>query len=163
MLTTRKHKSQTRKSREAEMLSDLENMDIMLGSNHFERKDSEFGNSARRLECPNYDALIDNNTNSHTNFGENAIRRFAGKVQDSGEIDSSSEINRLSGERDQRITQEMNGLMNSVSLHVQKTIKEAINEQLLRTTRRMLITVMFLISNIFSWRWFSKSINRTAL
>ena len=35
-----------RKSKEAEMLSDLEIMDILKGSNQFENKDCEFGNSA---------------------------------------------------------------------------------------------------------------------
>ena len=43
------------------MLSDLENMDILLGSNLFEREDSEFGNSARRPESPSYDSLVDHN------------------------------------------------------------------------------------------------------
>ena len=57
MLTTRKPKNKTRNSREAEMLSDLENMDMLLGSNHFVREVSEFGNSARRPESHSYDAL----------------------------------------------------------------------------------------------------------
>ena len=69
--TTGKQKRKARKSREAEMLSDLENMDIPLGSNHFQRDDSEFGNSARRPESPGYDTLVDHNTNSHSNSGEN--------------------------------------------------------------------------------------------
>ena len=46
MPTTRKQKSNARKSREAELLSDLEIMDIVLGSNHIEREDSEFRKSA---------------------------------------------------------------------------------------------------------------------
>ena len=42
MPTTRKQKNKARKTKEADMLTDLENMDITLGSNHFEREDSEF-------------------------------------------------------------------------------------------------------------------------
>ena len=38
MPTTRKQKSKAKKSREADKLPDLENMDIMLGSNHFGRE-----------------------------------------------------------------------------------------------------------------------------
>ena len=38
MPTTGKQKSKARKSREAHMLSDIENMDQMLGTNHFERE-----------------------------------------------------------------------------------------------------------------------------
>ena len=50
MPTTRKQKK-ARKSREAEMLSDIENLDIMLGGNHFirnERSESLNSNQARR-------------------------------------------------------------------------------------------------------------------
>ena len=43
---------------------------------------------------------------------------FAGNGESSGEIDSSSELNRLSGELNQRKAQEMNGLMISVSMPV---------------------------------------------
>ena len=118
MPTTREQKSKARKSREAGMQPDLENTDIMLGSNHFEREDSEFGNPAIRPESPSYYALVDDITNSHSNSGENEIRRFAGNGQSSGNICSSSEMNRSSGELNQSITQEMNGIMNCVSLQI---------------------------------------------
>ena len=52
MPTTRKHKSKAKKSREADMLLDIENMDIMLGSNHFEREENELGNTVRKPESP---------------------------------------------------------------------------------------------------------------
>ena len=38
MPTSRKQKIKAGKSREADMLSDTENMDIMLGNNHVERE-----------------------------------------------------------------------------------------------------------------------------
>ena len=47
MPTTRKQQSRARKSREADMLSDIENMDVLLDTNHFEREESEFSNSVR--------------------------------------------------------------------------------------------------------------------
>ena len=168
MPTTRNQKSKARKSREAEKLSDSENIDTMFGGKHFEREDSEFGNSARWPKGSSFYALVDHNTNYYSNSGENEIRRFAGNSHSSGVIDSSSEINRLSGELNQRITQEMNGLLNSVSLQIQRAISLAINEQvlpdmllstarsevvdgmsfleiqLLMTTRRILITIVTL-------------------
>ena len=52
MPTTRKPK-RTRKSRGLEMLSDIENLDIMLGGNHFnetEREESLDSTSMRRRE-----------------------------------------------------------------------------------------------------------------
>ena len=60
------------------------------------REDSKFGDSARRPERPSYDALVDHNTNSHSNSGEIELKRVAGKNHNSEEIDSSSEIKRLS-------------------------------------------------------------------
>ena len=48
-----------------------------------------------------------------------------------GGAESSSEFNKLSGELNQRITQEMNDLMRSVSSQIQRAISEAINGQVL--------------------------------
>ena len=105
MPTTRKQKTRARKSREADMLSDSENLDIMLSSNRLEREESE--------------------------FREDEIRCYAGNGRNSRDVDSCSEINKLSGELNQRITQEMNDLMSSVSSEIQRAISEAINEQVL--------------------------------
>ena len=49
MPTTRKQKN-VRKSRGAEMLSDIENLDIMLEGNRLEREESEYGGFNRRIE-----------------------------------------------------------------------------------------------------------------
>ena len=57
MLTTRKQKRKARKSREADMLPDIENNHIMLGTNHFEREESDFSNFVRKPESPNYHTL----------------------------------------------------------------------------------------------------------
>ena len=140
MPTVRKQKSKSQKSQEAEMLSDLGKMDMMLGSDLFEREDSEFGYSARRPESPIYDALVDHSTNSHSNSGANEIRRFAGNGQNSGAIDSSSVMYRLLGELNQRLTQVMNGLINSVTLQIQRAISEAINEQVLPQNQASLMS-----------------------
>ena len=54
MSTTIKQKSKFEKMKKlgyAEMLSVLENVDIMLGNNHYERDDSEFEITARRLKA----------------------------------------------------------------------------------------------------------------
>ena len=53
---------------------------------------------------------------------------------------SRSEINRLSGELNQRITQEMNDLMNKISLQIQRAVSEAINEQVLPQIQASLIS-----------------------
>ena len=57
MPTTRKQKK-ARKSREAEMLSNIENLDIMLSGNPLEREESEESNFGRMPENPSYDTLM---------------------------------------------------------------------------------------------------------
>ena len=62
MPTTRKQKK-ARKSRGLEMFSDIENLDIMLGANHFdtrERDESLNSNLARRPESVVSDDLQNN-------------------------------------------------------------------------------------------------------
>ena len=116
MPTTRKQKSKVRKSKEADMLSDSENMDIMLGTNLFEREESELSNSIRRPGSPCYNALVNNDSNSHCNSRENEIRGFASHSHNSGGTESSGEFNRLTVELNQRITEEMDELMSSVGI-----------------------------------------------
>ena len=67
MPTTKKQKSKARKSKEADVLSDIENLDIMFGSNHLEREESNFSNSVHRPECPRYNALVNHDVSSHSN------------------------------------------------------------------------------------------------
>ena len=59
MPTSRKQKK-ARKSRRAEILSDIESLDIMLGDNHLEREGNEFSDSLRRPDSPNVNALENN-------------------------------------------------------------------------------------------------------
>ena len=104
----------------------------MLGSIHLERGEvSELNNSVRRPESPSYNAMVYHDVNSHSNSREDEIRGYAGNGQNSREVDFSSETNRLSGELNQRISQEKNDLMSSVSSYIQRAISEALNEQVL--------------------------------
>ena len=68
MSVTKKQKSkafgvkQKRRPGEADLISDLESLDIIIESDHYEREDSDVGNSVRSPESPRYDALIDHNS-----------------------------------------------------------------------------------------------------
>ena len=133
MSTTRKQKK-ARKSRGLEMLSDIENLDIMLGQNHFntrEREGSLNSNLLRRSrsfasnESENEDGNIgrnQRNINSRTNTecDRNSVTGNSG-----------AEINRLSSEINSRIPREMDEMMNSVSVHIQRAISDAISTQVL--------------------------------
>ena len=59
------------------------------------------------------------------------MKGFAGDGQ-SSEVNSSIELCRLSGELNQRISQEMNGLISSVSMQIQRAINAAIYELMLQ-------------------------------
>ena len=57
MPTTRQQKK-ARKSREQDMLSDIENLDIMLGRNSLNREESISSNLDRRPDSPSYGNLL---------------------------------------------------------------------------------------------------------
>ena len=133
MPTTRKQKK-ARKSRGLEMLSDTENLDIMLGENHFntrEREGSLNSNAPRRSR-----SFVSNESIK----GEEDIERNQRNVnsgtnaeydQNSVTGNSSAEINRLSSELNSRISREMDEMMNSVSVQIQRAISNAISTQVL--------------------------------
>ena len=133
MPTTRKQKK-ARKSRGLEMLSDIENLDIMLGENHFdtsEREGSLNSNLPRRsrsfasIESENEDENMGRNQRT-TNSGINAELDC-----NSATANSSAEINRLSSELNSRISREMDEMMNSVSVQIQRAISDAKSTQVL--------------------------------
>ena len=59
-----------RKSRSTDLLSDIENLDIMIGGSNLERDESDSSNFGRRLDSPSYDTSVNQNTNSHSNSCE---------------------------------------------------------------------------------------------
>ena len=133
MPTTRKQKK-ARKSRGLEMLSDIENLDIMLGENHFdtqEREGSLNSNLPRRsrsfasIESENEDG---NGGRPKRNI-DSRMNAECGRNSVTG--DSSAEINRLSSELNSRISREMDEMMNSVSVQIQRAISDAISTQVL--------------------------------
>ena len=86
------------------MLSVIENIKT-LGTNHFEREERELSNSVRRPGIPSYNALVNNESSSYSNFRENEIKCFASHGHNSGGTEFSGEFNKLSVELNQRITQ----------------------------------------------------------
>ena len=112
------------------MLSDIANLNVMLGGNHLEMDDSETNNYGRRPKSPS-DTLLNQERNSHPNSHETETRTCAQNDQISREVDSGSEFNRLSGELNQRIIKEMNNSMITVKSRIQRATNEAISDQIL--------------------------------
>ena len=133
MPTTRKQKK-ARKSRGLEMLSDIENLDIMLGENLFgaqEREGSLNSNLPRRSR-----SFASNESDNEDGNGGRSKRNIDSRMNaecDRNSItgDSSAEINRLSSELNSRISREMDEMMNSVSVQIQRAINDAISTQVL--------------------------------
>ena len=133
MPTTRKQKK-ARKSRGLEMLSDIENIDIMLGENHFntrERESSLNSNLPRRSRSFAGNESENENANVSRNQRNDHSRTNTEYDQNLVTANSSAEITRLSSELNSRISREMDEMMNSVSVQIQRTINDAISTQIL--------------------------------
>ena len=130
MPTTRRQKK-ARKSRGLEMFSDLENLDIMLGTRQSEREESVNSNRARRPESVNCNLFEKNEENLYLNPKEAELGGNAELRRNSASANSSAEINRLSSELNSRISREMDEMMNSVSVQIQRAINDAIINQVL--------------------------------
>ena len=133
MPTTRKQKK-ARKSRGLEMLSDIENLDIMLGENHFDTRERE-GSLNSNLPRRSRSFASNEPENGDENVGRKQRTTNAGINaefdRNSATANSSAEIYRLSSELNSRISREMDEMMNSVSVQIQKAISDAISTQVL--------------------------------
>ena len=133
MPTTRKQKK-ARKSRGIEMLSDLENLDIMLGENHFnrnERDGSVSSNFGRRPGSTSADELGNNGENRHSATRDIDPGNNADYGRNSIGGNSSAEINKLSSELNSRLSRELDDMMCSVNSQIQRAISDAISNQVL--------------------------------
>ena len=116
------------------MLSDIENIDIMLGENHFntrEREGSLNSNLPRRSRSFASNESENENANVSRNQRNDHSRTNTEYDQNSVTANSSAEINRLSSELNSRISREMDEMMNSVSVQIQRAINDAISTQVL--------------------------------
>ena len=133
MPTTRRQKK-ARKSRGIEMLSDIENLDIMLGENHFnrnERDESVSSNFGRRPGSSSADELENNGENRYSAIRDTGPSSNADYGQISTGGNSSAEINKLSSELNSRLSRELDDMMCSVNSQIQKAISDAVSNQVL--------------------------------
>ena len=133
MPTTRKQKK-ARKSRGLEIISDFEKFDIMLDENHFnetERDESVDNAFVRRHDCVMSNNIGNEGGSSYSNHMDSNVRTSAVNSQSSADVSSQAEINKLSCELNSRISREMDEMMNSVSVQIQRAINDAISNQVL--------------------------------
>ena len=126
MPTTRKQKKE-RKSRGLKILSDIENLDVMLGENQFneaERDGSLDSTSIRRHESIVSNNLDEREENTYSDHRNSNVRSSADYGQNSTDMNSQAEINKLSSELNSRISREMDEMMSSVSSPIQRAIND---------------------------------------
>ena len=93
---------------------------------------SEDSIPSRRLRSDNGEVSKNIEENLHPNTRESRSGNSADFGQKStGASSSSAEFNKLSGELNSRITREMDEMMNSVSVQIQRAISDAIINQVL--------------------------------
>ena len=112
------------------MLSDIENLDVMLGERHSEREESVNSNSARRPGSADSNMFENNEENLYLNHSETGFGNNANPRHNSTSGNSNVEINRLSSELNSRLSREMDEMMNSVNVQIQRAISDAISNQI---------------------------------
>ena len=116
------------------MLSDIENLDIMLGENHFNTRERE-GSLNSKMPRRSRSFVSNESINGEEDIERNQRNVNSGTNaecdQNSVTGNSSAEINRLSSELNSRISREMDEMMNSVSVQIQRAIRNAISTQVL--------------------------------
>ena len=133
MPTTRKQKK-ARKSRGIEMHSDTENIDIMLGENHFNRNERDMSlnsNHAERSESALGDESENNDENRSLDSRNVGTGIDADYARNSASGNSSAEINRLSSELNSRLSRELDEMMSNVITQIQRAVSDAISSQIL--------------------------------
>ena len=108
------------------MFSDIENLDIMLGGRHSEKEERVKSNHARRPESMSSSLFENSKENLYLNPRETESGDNAGRGQKSTSANSSAEINRLSSELNSWKSREMDEMMSSVSVQIQRAINDAI-------------------------------------
>ena len=102
-----------------------------MGGNHLEREESVYSDSSRSPGSPSYIAPENNEENCYPNSKENRSSNSADDGHNSAGTDSSAESKWLPGELNLRISREMDEVMNSVSIQIQRAINDAISNQVL--------------------------------
>ena len=113
------------------MLSDIENLVIMLDERHSELEKSVNSISARRPESANSYMFENNEENLYLNHREMGLGNDADPGQNSTSANSNAEINMLSSELNSRLSRQMDEMINNVNTQIQRAISDAISYQIL--------------------------------
>ena len=131
MPSTRRQKAKSRKSRELDMLSDL---DVMLGgrsSNSIERELDSL------INVPEGQRDFQSFPNRENSSQENEIRDIDSRNEPVRESRLIESINTLSGEMNARMSREMETMMDLMQSHITRVISSAISERIIPEIQNM--------------------------
>ena len=123
MPSTRRQKAKARKSREMDMLSDIENMDVMLGNGSNNPIERELADA---IEQSSVQGDVESNEhlgNQYTSFAyENNLPR---------QNDIRQSLETFSNEFNLRLSQEMDSMMSMMHSQINRAISNAITERVI--------------------------------
>ena len=129
MPSTRRQKTKARKSREMDMMSDFDNMDVILGNDNvipIERELSEvIGNS---------ESHFDMESNSHpreNDFGENGFGHYVRENKIPRQDRFQETLETFTNEFNMRLCQEMESMMSMMHNQINRAISSAIAERVI--------------------------------
>ena len=139
MPSTRSKKAKARRSREADMLSDMENMDVMLGSGEYNQIERDIDQMTGFSNLLNRGDDEENHSVRGNSSQENEIRNMP---ENRGNPNLSRELDVLSGEINLRISQEINSLLNGMNSQIENAINSAISERIIPQMQGVVETVL---------------------
>ena len=134
MPSTRRQKAKSRKSRELDMLSDYGNIDVMLGgrsSNSIERELDSL------INVPEGQRDFQPFPNRENSSQENEIRDIDSRNEPVRESRLIESINTLSGEINDRMSREMEAMMDLMQSQITRAISSAISERVIPEIQNM--------------------------
>ena len=134
MPSTRRQKAKSRKSRELDMLSDYDNMDIMLGGGNSNSIERELDNL---INVPDRQQDFQSFPNKENSSQEIEIRNIDSRNEPVRESRLMESINMLSGEMNARMSREMEAMVDLMQSQFSRAISSAISERIIPEIQNM--------------------------
>ena len=128
MPSTRSKKAKARRWQEADIMSDIENMDVMLGTGEYNQIERDIDQMTGFSYMLNRYEIEEGHSLRGKSSQDNEIRNMPENRNDhvfSGDLDM------LTGEINLRISQEIGSLINGMKSQVESAISSAISERII--------------------------------
>ena len=123
MLSTRRQKAKARKSREMDMISEIDNLDVMLGNGNENPFERELADAIEQSSTQgDYEA---------NEFHRTDCRNFVQENESFGQNDVKQSFEAFSNEFNLRLSQEMDSMLTMVHSQINRAISTAIAERVI--------------------------------